>query len=97
MRLEKIPSEGQPDIARFGEVMDSDTVQLMQRAADELNLTLPAEKYRVIAGSESYFRPDGTRLPEGKQRIIVMGQWLKTGDIEELWDRVDELRSEEVK
>lgn len=95
--MERLPSQERPDLARFGEVFDTATVHLIQQAADELNLTLPTEKYTVKAGGESYFNLNGTRLPDGQQRVIVSGQWEETGDITELWDRVAELRDEATK
>ena|SRR3990167_9915308 len=85
----------EPDISVIGEAFDTYTVLLMRHAADELNLTLPYQKYEVIWEDRVCYDREGKRLHDGMQWVRVCitphGQ-----DFIDFWARVDELRNQTI-
>jgi hypothetical protein len=85
------PDKALPLLATDGEPYDMLTVSLMQRAADELNLTLENPRYVIVLPPDNEYSADGTKLPKGSYRVRVAGEWIADQDIDPLWERVKEL------
>lgn len=95
--MERIPSEspsGRPIIATIGEVFPEDEIVLMERAAEELNLTEDTPRYNIVIDRDNSFAANGSRLPENTFRVRVQGSWIKNKDLGSLVDRMEELRAE---
>lgn len=95
--MERIPFEnpgGTPIISAIGEVFTEDEIILMERAAEELNLTEETPRYSVIIDRDDSFAANGTRLPANTFRVRVQGGWTEDKDLGPLLDRVEELRVE---
>lgn len=85
---------GRPEIAATGLVFNIAQVAVMQRAADELNLTEEAKRFIVVLDPDAGFAPNGTRLPDDQVRVRLDGKWLDNKDASQFWDRVDEICAE---
>lgn len=95
--MERIPFEsprGRPTIATIGEVFTEDEIVLMERAAEELNLTEDTPRYSVVIDRDNSFAANGSRLPENTFRVSVQGSWVEDKDLGPLVDRMEELRTE---
>lgn len=95
--MEIIPFEtpgGSPVIACIGEVFDEDEIVLMDRAAEELNLTEPTPRYSIVVDRNNVFAANGTRLPANTFRVRVEGSWVEDKNLWPLVDRMQELRAE---
>lgn len=95
--MERIPFEspgGTPIISAIGEVFTEDEVVLMERAAEELNLTEDTPRYSVVIDIDNSFAANGSRLPENAFRVRVQGSWTEDKDLGPLVDRMEELRAE---
>lgn len=87
---------GRPVIAVIGEVFTADDIVLMERAAEELNLTEDQPRYQVVIDRDDMFAANGTRLPEDSFRVRLQGSWQEDKNIAPLWERIEELRSEQT-
>lgn len=95
--MERIPFEspgGRPIIATIGEVFSEDEVVLMERAAEELNLTEDTPKYSVVIDRDNSLAANGSRLPENTFRVKVQGSWVEEKKLCSLVDRIEELKAE---
>lgn len=95
--MERIPFEslgGRPIIATIGEVFPEDEIVLMERAAEELNLTEVTPRYSLVIDRDNSFAANGTRLPANTFRVKVGGSWVEDKNLGPLVDRIEELKAE---
>lgn len=95
--MERMPFEtpgGRPVIAHIGEVFSEDEIVLMDRAAEELNLTEATPRYSIVVDRTNVFAANGTRLPENTYRVTVEGSWVEDKDLGPLIDRMEDLKAE---
>lgn len=69
-----------PEIATKGLFYNTDTIDKMVKAADEINSSIGSEKYKVAIHEEKK-RSDGSTV----SRVTLEGEWLDTGDAQDFW------------